>query len=395
MSLFFGGQRRALGDTPTQLIPIRGRAVGTVFVSTDTAMRQSAVWAGLRLRADLISTMELNPYRNVNAGDGNIIKTSVTPTPFLLDPAGDGFGTEDWLYSTQIDLDRSGNTFGIITARDGFGFPAAVELTQTSRVSVVGRGAKITGYRIAGRLYDPGDVWHERQFTTPGIPIGMSPISYAAQSIGAYLSAQNFGLEWFANGRVPTGRLKNIAKTLSPKQAEIMKRRFKAAMETRDIFVHGNDWEYDMIAVSDGESQFIEMMKFGIEDVCRFLGVPADLIDASTGKSSITYANITQRNLQLLVMNLAPSIVRRERSLSRKVLAKPRYVEFDPTTTLLRMDPSTRQTVTASMIDHRQLAPSEAREDDNRLPFTDAQIEEFDRLFDKSAPQVTFKGATE
>jgi hypothetical protein len=49
--------RRALGDTPNNLIPSRApERTGSVNVTTDTAMRASAVWAAVRLRADLLST---------------------------------------------------------------------------------------------------------------------------------------------------------------------------------------------------------------------------------------------------------------------------------------------------------------------------------------------------
>lgn len=379
MSLIFTRSRRDLGDTPDQLVPPRSRSVGNTIISAETALKASAMWACLRLRADLISTMQINVVRQV----GDIV-VSAPSTPFLIDPAGDGFGTADWLYSSQMDLDRIGNVFGLITARDGMGLPARVELQRRQDVTVLGRGPSITGYRIAGTEYQPKDVWHERQFTIPGVPLGLSLIAYAAQSIGQYLSAQEFGNQWFANGRIPAAELTNKAKTIDPKEAKIAKDRFKAAIENRDLFVHGSDWEYNMIAVNDGESQFISTQSFGVTDMARFCGVPGDLIDAASESSAkITYANITQRNLQLLVMNLLPTLVRRERAISA-AFPKPRYVEFDPDSSLLRMDPQTRATVQAALITARLRVPSELRDGDNLAPYTDDQYAEFDRLFGKT-----------
>jgi len=389
MSLLF---KRDLGDTSAQLTPPRTRSVGSVSVSADTALRHSAVWACLRLRADLISTLPVDVYRNMTI-DGDQVQVEAASTPFLADPAGSGFGINDWLYAGQFDLDRVGNSFGVIHARDAMGYPALVELAPYSQVRVHGRGPKITQVSIHGTKYDYADVWHERQFPVSGVPLGLSVIAYAAMSIGSYLSAQQFAVDWFTNGAIPAGKLKNINKTISPKEARIAKERYKAAVGNRDIFVHGADWEYDMISVAANESQFLESMRYGVLDVARFFGVPGDLIDAEAQSSAkISYANITQRNLQLLVMNLGPAIIRRENALS-KTLPRPRFVKLN-TNAFLRMDPQNRAAMLGGQVTNRVLAPSEARALDNRMPFTEDQLAEFDRLFGKTPPPGMKSGVT-
>jgi hypothetical protein len=117
-------------------------------------------------------------------------------------------------------------------------------------------------------------------------------------------------------------------------------------------------------------------MQYGVSDVCRFFGVPGDLVDAQTSTGSVTYASITQRNLQLLIMNLQPAYIRREKALSA-ALPKPRYVKFNTDATVLRMDPEARTTAILSRVAGKTLAPSEARELDNLPPFTADQLAEF------------------
>lgn len=380
MSLLWS--RRGLGDTLTELVPVRSVAQGTVTITPASALQASAVWACLMLRANLISTLPLDAFRSVERR-----QVEVPKTPFLLNPGGDQFGATDWLFSSQMDLDRIGNVFGLIRAFDAAGRPAVVELVPFGDVTVKGKGAHITGYRVGSRNYTPDEVWHERQYTIPGVPLGLSPIGHAAMSIGSYLSAQRFALDWFSNGSVPSGRLKNTQKTITTDQALEIKDRFKAAVAGRDLFVHGADWEYSMLQVPANESQFLESMNFGVLDITRFFGVPSDLIDAPAQSSAkITYANITQRHLQLLVVNLGPVIVRREAALSA-TLPQPRFVKFN-TDAFLRMDTQSREMMFGQMIRDRMLAPSEARAMDNRLPFTDAQLAEFDRLFSSGAPQA-------
>ena len=120
-------------------------------------------------------------------------------------------------------------------------------------------------------------------------------------------------------------------------------------------------------------------MKYSLSDVARFFGVPADMIDAPVESGSMTYANISQRNLQLLIMNIGPAVGRRERALSR-LLPNPRRVNLDEKA-LLRMDPQTRQTVLASKVSSRQLTVDEARAEDNLPPLTAEQIAQTKNIF--------------
>lgn len=382
MSLFRNRSANLTATLTALGLPVRGTG-DAPSVTSQTALRHSAVWACLRLRSDLVSTTPLDVYRRVGG-----VQIEVAKPPLLVTPSG-SIGIEEWLYSSQFDLDRFGNAFGLITARDGLGYPARIDLVSAESVSVVISDGEVSGYRIGSMVYDVRDVWHERQFTVAGLHVGLSPIMYAAYSIGSYLSAQEFALDWFSSGAAPSGHLRNtLAQTLGAEEATAVKSRFKNAVKGRDIFVTGRDWEYTMAQVPANTTMFLDEMKYGVADVCRFLGVPGDLIDAETSTGSVTYASISQRNLQLLIMNMGPAFVRREKALSR-ALPAPRYVKFNTDATVLRMDPASRGDAILARVAGRTLAPSEARELDNLPPFTPEQVAEFDALFAaRQAPMV-------
>lgn len=337
------------------------------------ALAHSAAWACIRLRGDLVSTLPIDTYRKSPWGQVEIPKP-----PVLVEPGGEKVEIVEWMYSTQTDLDTLGNTFGIVTEKDGTGLARRIDLVPRDEVNVQSVKGELT-YRFSGKKIDADKVWHERQFTSSGLAVGLSPLAFAALDMLTHTAAQEFAASWFGGGLVPLAHLKYGSSAVPPKDAEVIKLRHKLAIENGDPFVTGKDWEYKAIDVAQAQSNFITSMQFSDTQMCRFFGVPGDLIDASVSGSSITYANITQRNLQFLVLNLGAAIKRREVALSR-LLPRPRFVKLN-SDALLRMDPETVAKMLGQEIRDRMIAPSEARELQNRAPFTDEQIEEFKTLF--------------
>jgi HK97 family phage portal protein len=344
--------------------------MGSVSVTQETALRHSAVWACLRLRANLISTLPLDVFRQVGA------RMFEVPKPQLFVEPYPGVFKIEHFHSSTVDLDRYGNSVGVISAIDGGGRPAQIELAPMSEVSVKCKGYDIKEWTIGGEKFS-GDrlrfIWHEKQNTIGGWPLGLSPIAYAAWTIGGYLSAQQFALDWFQAGAAPTGVLKNTANQVDDARAAKVKTNFKLAVENRDIFVHGKEWEWIPAQQEAAGVGFLDEMNYGITDVARFFDVPADMIDAPAVGSHITYANSAQRFVSLLVMNLGPAIARREEKWSSAV-ARGQVVKFN-TDALLRLDPKSREDLILSRVNSRTFTPDEARALNNLAPLTDSEIE--------------------
>lgn len=255
----------------------------------------------------------------------------------------------------------------MITAVDGAGLPSVIELANMDEVTFVGKGSKILEYKIGRQAYEPHQIWHEKQYTMSGVPFGLSPIAHAAYSLNPSLSAMNFAADWFSNSTLPGGHLKNTSKVLKRRQALKVKSAFKESVTTGDVWVSGSDWEFNLVGAKASESQFLETIKASVTDICRFLGVPGDMIDAETSTGAITYANITQRNLQLLIMNINPAIVRRETSWSRRLLATPRYAKLNRAG-LLAMDLKSRYEGYKLGVDGDWLEIDEVRDLENLPP---------------------------
>jgi HK97 family phage portal protein len=362
----------------------RGNAVPPV-VSNDKALRHSAVWAAVRLRADLISTLPLDVYRHDNG-----IQVPAPATPVLLNPGGDRVDLVEWLYSSQVELDRSGNSIGIIRDVDRSGYPTRIDLQPTSVCSVlVSNDNELTGYRIRGKTYSLDEIWHEKQYTVSGLHVGLSPVAYAAYQLGEYQSVLDFARTWFAGSAVPRVSLKNTEKKLNGTESLLVKESWRATQSMDEPFVHGSNWELKFLNAEQRADDFVNLRKFSVTELARFFGCPADLIDGAVSGESVTYANITSRQLAFLVMNLGPAIIRRERALS-KLLPRPRFVKLN-SDAILRMDPKTRSEMIDTQLRNHTVTVTEARALDNRAPLTDTQMAEVLTHF---PPKASAAGAT-
>jgi len=363
----------------------RGFGSGASTGTTSKALQHSVVWAAIRLRADLLSLMPVDVFRpSATAG----INVPAPTPPVLVEPCeiadGHPMSIGEWIYSGQTALDTHGNNFGVITALDAFGLPRRIELVETELVTARVRGRRILEYRINGEKHESRLIWHERQFTKAGLPIGLSPIAFSALQLAGGLSAQQFAVDWFQNGTVPGAILRNKEILVDPEDAQIIEDRMQATLYNGGNLVVGKDWEYQAVAAKASETQFIEQMTFSDLAMTRYYGVPADLVDVHVDSATINYANITQRNLQLLVMNLGAAKKRRDDALTR-LTPGTRFVRLN-SNAMLAMDPKSQADLFKTRIDSRTLTPDQARAIVDELPLAEADYAQFDRLWPTKRP---------
>jgi HK97 family phage portal protein len=355
---------------------------GKVNVTEAKALTHSAVWACLRTRADLVSTFPADVLRDF-AGT----PLEMPKPPIMVDPGGLQWDFVDWMWASQRDLDLSGNVVGLIRERNGIktryypdGLPSRIELCDTRGCSVITHKGQIK-YRVDGKIYEPWEVYHERQYPLSGSPVGLSPLVMAAATIGEQLSMQQYGLDWFSGGGIPKAWMQNTGKRLGSEEREAAKTWYRDTVENGSIMVTGKDWEYNMIQAEQAGMEWINGRQFGIPEICRFFGVPPEMIHGAVSGQQVTYANVTQANLQFLIMNLGPAVQRREKALT-KLLPEPRYVKLN-TDALLRMDPVAREQIIRSRLETWTLTNREARDLENQAPLSAADMAEMQEIYGK------------
>jgi hypothetical protein len=105
-----------------------------------------------------------------------------------------------------------GNACGLITARDGYGYPTTVEWLPWEDMHVEDakpwNPAKAKFF-FAGRLMDRSQLLHIPAFTVPGRTEGISPLRYFQLLIESGIDALAYGRDWYRAGGFPPGTFQN------------------------------------------------------------------------------------------------------------------------------------------------------------------------------------------
>lgn len=311
--------------------------------SPDMALSLGAVYAAQSLIARTIAGLPLHAYRDVSGK-----KTELAQLPSLFDQPSVQGDLFDWLHRCLTSLLSWGNAYGLVTNRDGFGYPTGIEWLSPEHMTIVdfaftGRGSFLDPvWRWRGRVIPKENLVHIPWFTMPWRVLGLSPLAAYAASVNTGLGAQKFSTDWFNNGGVPPGTFKNAVKTVPREEANEIKNRLTDSIRSHQPIVYGADWDYNPIAVNPQEAQFIETMKLTATQVAVIYGVPPDRIGGEKS-SSLTYSTVEQDSIdfvQFTILNYA----RKLESAFFRILPAKQYVRFN-LDALIRPDVKTRNQV--------------------------------------------------
>lgn len=342
---------------------IGGRRWAGVAVNDESALRHTAVWGCTDLISELVSTLPVDEYKRSSDG----VRVPLALSPLLTDPAGDGSGYEVWCRQLMMSLLFRGNGYGLILGVGSDGWPTQIESLHPDRVSWRQDRTGILATYLDNQSVDRwplGPLWHMPAYVMPGSPVGLSPIRYAAETIGVGLAAQKFGAQWFGDGAHPTSVFESDQPINQTQADEIKDRIVKSTTDSRSPLVLGAGGKLRAIQVSPEESQFLETMKANADDIARFF------FRRPPGEGgAVTYANVEARSLDLLTYTLGPWLVRVEKALTR-LRPRPRFVKINADA-LIRVDLASRYKAHDTAIRTGWKSRNDARRDEDLAPIPD------------------------
>jgi HK97 family phage portal protein len=368
------GETRSYGDSQLGgLITYIGALMSRKSITVDEAVRQAAVWACVRVLTSTASGLPVGAVRKV----GNE-RQPINPLPSVLASPSAIVTPDVWRAQVFWSLFTDGNAFGQVAQVSSLGYPTTIETINPTVVKdreVVDGVPQVKIDQKVHKFYPWGDIWHcPGVLVMPGSPFGLSPVEYAASSIRTAISAEDFGGGFFDDGGHPSSIISSDEE-IDANEAKSIKAAFlRATRGNREPAVLGAGLEYKQIQVNPDDSQFIDLMRFEVENVARFFGVPPAMIYASVGGQNVTYANVSQADLHYLKHSIDTPLVRFEGALT-SVLPKPQTALVNRGA-LLRADAMARSQEHEIRLRTKTRTVNEVRALEDEPPFPDPQFDE-------------------
>lgn len=278
-----------------------------VRVTEDSALALSAVFGCVRIIAETVSGIPLSTYV---LRKGQWVEEPTDELYTLLQVRPNPHMTHiDFWEAVLLNLTLRGNGYALILRND-MGMPIGVYPLAASQVQPIvlrdGTGWYIYNLDGVQTLYAEEDILHFRIFGNGRI--GVSPLEYGAMSMGLASAADTYAGNFYQRGAKPGGVLQ-IDRILTPKQRSELRESFKEVHESVDnahkLFVLEAGMKYQQVQLSPEGAQLIDTRKFNVNDVARFFGVPAFLLNQSEGSTSWG-TGLEQQMLGFYNLTIAP-----------------------------------------------------------------------------------------
>jgi len=292
-------------------------------VTPNSAMRVAAVYACVRIISGAVATLPLHIKRRVDERTRQ--DASDTPIWTVLRRRPNRWQTpSQFRRMLQAHLLLRGNAYAMIVRSRGQVqeliplHPDRVEVKQRDDLALEYFYTRQDGCRIQ---LAQAEMFHLVGLTLDGVH-GVSPITYARETIGLSLAMEDHGAATFRNGARVSGVLKHPNK-LGPEAVANLKaglEEFRSGGEQEGknlILEEGMD--YARIAMTAEDAQWIESRKFSRTDIAMFFGVPPHMI-GDTEKSTSWGTGIEQQSIGFVAYTLEDHLTMWEEAINRDLI---------------------------------------------------------------------------
>ena len=372
--LGFFGRGGAIGDNKGTQHNAPGVALvdGASNIGTDGALQISAVWACIDIRASTIASLPFFAYETVN-GEKTLARTSRIYQLLHESPNSRMTPFEFWR-AMLLNHDLRGNAYARLE-RDNSGEVVAMWPMPADQVTakVLDDGSMVYEYHLGGDVAILADtnVLHLKNLGNG--TTGLSKLDFMRSTTDEAAKAQGAAAKVFGTGGKPTGLLM-LDKVLNPEQRKALLTNFAGMAEgnASRLFLLEASMKYQQLSMSPEDQQLLETRKYGVEEVCRWFGVPPVLI----GHANVTTwgSGIEQILDGFYKLQLRPVLVSIEQATRKRVLTPKQRIKhsiefsFDA---LLRGSLKDRMQIYAQAVQNGIYTRTECRQFENMPPDAD------------------------
>ena len=347
------------------------------YVSQDSAMRISAVWACVRVIAETIGSLPLGVYRR-NRDGRELDRNHALYYLLHNSPNPDMTAFEFWELAAKC-LCLSGNFYAQMFTNQRGDVTELRPLSPSSMRVFRDPETGVLVYQHNSQMFTSSDILHipglgydgERDLT------GYSPVSYMAQALGMTQDAEGYGANFFKNNATPPAYM-TVPQALSNEargnlQSWLMDN-YGGVKNAGKIGVLEQGAEIKTVAINHRDMQFLELRQYQKADICSIFRVPPHMIQDLTRS---TNNNIEHQGIDFATHTIRPWLTRIEKRINLQLFG-PReaaiyYAEFNMDA-LLRGDAASRANYYSAMRNIGALSANEIRSKENMNPYAGGEL---------------------
>lgn len=341
-------------------------------VGVDSALQISAVWAACSLLTRTISTLPLMVYAT-DKGERELARDSALWELFHENPNSRMTPAEFWA-ALILNLLLRGNAYArIVRNANGEAYALWPMAADQVEMDIGEDGRVVYLYRIGNDIaaLAAENVLHIKEMGNGSI--GLARLDYMKVTTGELANAQAAANKLFKNNGKPTGVLM-MDQVLSQDRRKKLLSQFAEMAEgsTARLYLLEADMKYQQINLSPEDMQLLSTRQFGIQEIGRWFGVPAILLNQTENTSTLgsSSGEIIESFHKLTVR---PSLVFIEQAIRKRVLTAEQRraytIEFNYDA-LLRATLKDRMGIYSQGVQNGIMSRAEARQLEN-WPFVD------------------------
>ena len=359
---FFGGNQSS-GPQPTG--PSGYAEPAAAQVTEESAYQLSAVWACVRLISQTVASLPVEVFESNATGRKVAIDHWFAR---LMAHRPNQYQTRyEFLEYFLSNLVLHGNAYAKIVRFQGQ-IVALAPLAAPQVETILVDGKVVHMYTRDGttEALAAESVWHVRM--NGNWLVGRSPLLFGRNIFGIAQAAESTVTRVYANGAKRSGVLK-LDRLLTPQQREEIRKSYGDLFNRittgtdRGVVVLEAGMTFDPVSMTPEEIELLASRKYQIDEICRWFGVPAILVNQNEG--STTLGSSTAEIIQAFYkLNLRPYLEAIENSIQVNLFGQAesrRYeVAFD-FEALLRASFAERIDTYDKAIKGAIMTPNEAR----------------------------------
>lgn len=286
---------------------------------SELALQISTVWRCVELMSKVISTLPLFTYVRLPNGQRDLDRGSPLYLLFHDSPNERMTASEFWA-AMVINWLMRGNAYARLDRNDD-GVVIGMWPMPADQVMphVMDTGELVYLYQVGGEqfVFFERDVLHIKD---PGNGlVGLSRVDFMGASLTEAVRAQAQATRTFKNGDKPAGLL-FVDRVLSDEQRKTIRKNFKEISEGEQsrLFILEANMKYEAVSLTPNDVQLLSTRQFGVEELCRWFGVPPVLV----GHSNVTAwgTGIEQIIDGFYKLTVRPALVQIEQAIMKRVL---------------------------------------------------------------------------